>query len=69
MLLPDNRFHFGHPFPLPQRRSRAALNYPLAAAISTVVLGAMMSLLLVWYLAFDACRGVPLGMILLRPGK
>ena len=29
------------------------LNYPLAAAISTVVLGAMMSLLLVWYLAFD----------------
>jgi ABC-type spermidine/putrescine transport system permease subunit I len=42
------------------------LNYPLAAAISTVVLGAMMSLLLVWYLAFDA-RAF-LGMIL-RPGK
>jgi ABC-type spermidine/putrescine transport system permease subunit I len=42
------------------------LNYPLAAAISTVVLAAMMSLLLVWYLAFDA-RAF-LGMIL-RPGK
>ena len=42
------------------------LNYPLAAAMSTVVLVAMMSLLLVWYLAFDA-RAF-LGMIL-RPGK
>ena len=42
------------------------LNYPLAAAISTVVLGAMMGLLLVWYLAFDA-RAF-LGMIL-RPGR
>jgi ABC-type spermidine/putrescine transport system permease subunit I len=40
------------------------LNYPLAAAISTVVLVAMMGLLLVWYLAFDA-RAF-LGMIL-RP--
>jgi len=42
------------------------LNYPLAAAISTVVLAAMMGLLLIWYLAFDA-RAF-LGMIL-RPGK
>ena len=42
------------------------LNYPLAAAMSTVVLGAMLSLLLVWYLAFDL-RAF-LGMIL-RPGK
>jgi ABC-type spermidine/putrescine transport system permease subunit I len=42
------------------------LNYPLAAAISTVVLAAMMSLLLVWYLVFDA-RAF-LGMIL-RPAK
>lgn len=40
------------------------LNYPLAAAMSTVVLLAMMGLLLVWYLAFDA-RAF-LGMIL-RP--
>jgi ABC-type spermidine/putrescine transport system permease subunit I len=38
------------------------LNYPLAAAMSTVVIIAMMGLLLIWYLAFDA-RAF-LGMIL-----
>jgi ABC-type spermidine/putrescine transport system permease subunit I len=40
------------------------LNYPLAAAISTVVLVAMIGLLLVWYLVFDARRFM--GMILRR---
>ena len=40
------------------------LNYPLAAAISTVVLVAMMGLLLIWYLAFDARAFM--GMILRR---
>ena len=40
------------------------LNYPLAAAISTVVLVTMMGLLLLWYVVFDA-RAF-LGMIL-RP--
>jgi ABC-type spermidine/putrescine transport system permease subunit I len=40
------------------------LNYPLAAAISTVVLVATMGLLLVWYMAFDARAFM--GMILRR---
>jgi ABC-type spermidine/putrescine transport system permease subunit I len=42
------------------------LNYPLAAAMSTVVLLAMMGLLVTWYLAFDA-RAF-LGMILRSRG-
>ena len=42
------------------------LNYPLATAMSTVVLLAMMGLLLTWYLAFDA-RAF-LGMILRSKG-
>ncbi len=40
------------------------LNYPLAAALSNIVLIAMMALLLVWYVAFDV--RTLLGMILQR---
>ena len=29
------------------------LNYPLAAAMSTIVTAAMLALLILWYLAFD----------------